>query len=68
MRMDDWFDFIEIVCQSSGVYSIQCCRDSICSAETYVDCPSNICFKLGKISFFFIKRMLISLCVCVDSV
>jgi len=43
---------IKAIHRTAAVYSIQCCTgdDNTCSSKP-VDCPSNICFKLGKIWF-----------------
>ncbi len=40
---------IKVIHKTIGIYSIQCCTgdDNTCSSKP-VDCPSNICFKLGK--------------------
>jgi len=40
--------FVKIAYKSNNVYSILCCQDNTCSEKT-IDCPSNVCFKLGKI-------------------
>jgi len=43
---------IKAIHKTVGLYSIQCCTgdDNTCSSKP-VDCPSNICFKLGKTLF-----------------
>jgi hypothetical protein len=50
---------LNLVYKTRGMYSIQCCtsNDNTCSSKP-VDCPSNICFKLGKNIYF--KRMFLN--------
>ena len=52
-----------LVCQLKTVDSIQCCSDSIC-LEKFIDCPKNVCFKLGTKERY---RFALVFCLLIES-